>query len=279
MQAPSLPFLPVKTVNQRSTSSMSYTVVTGSGTIHTKGAYTTIVAATPFDVEYMVLTVGGTQTAATDTRALFDLAIGAAASEVVILSNLNIGFTSVLFTNETPGRQIILPLRIPAGVRIAGRLQGLIASDTVNVNIDLFGGSPFPMLSGFAACDTYGADTANSRGTTVSSGNVTKGAWAELTASTTRQVDGLFLAAGLHSGTVIVGRNNIIDIGAGAGGSEVVIVPDVPFSFGSNESLSSMPRDSMITHLNLPAGTRLAARAAGSAAAVNIDVIAYGLRR
>lgn len=279
MRLPSLPSRPVKVQQARSTSFLSYTTVTASATPHTKGNYAQLVASTNFDVDFIHLYVSAIALSANDKRALMDIAIGPAGQEVVIIANLNVGWATGYTTTSDTGRQLTLPLKIPSGTRIAARLQSNTASQTAATAIDLFGGNPYSGLSGFTAVDTYGADTANSRGTAISSGNATKGAWVELAASTAKQINALFCMAGLHSGTAVGSRNNIIDIGAGAAGSEVVLIADVPMSYFTTEALSEPARTSMLLGVDLPAGVRLAARAAGSGAAVNIDVAAYGLRR
>jgi hypothetical protein len=107
---------------------------------------------------------------------------------------------------------------------------------------------------------TIGATTASSVGTVIASpGSInTKGAYTQIVASTSSD------AAGLLIGGSIVGAaslNTLIDIAVGAGGSEVVVIPDV-----SCIRISSTPMaiPQFYVPLAIPAGTRISARIASS---------------
>lgn len=144
------------------------TLVTASGTIHTKGAYAQLIASTTYDWHGFWLITGGVAIAASATDMLLDIAIGAAASEQVILPDLLVGYTAA--TSVGP-RQWFIPIFIPRGSRIAARIQALIASDTTQVTVHGVSGNsglPSPLFRG---ADAYGIVSATSRGTSHTPGN------------------------------------------------------------------------------------------------------------
>lgn len=151
-------------------------LVTAHATIHTKGSYTELIAATTYDAYGFWLRLHSSYTTATVTAQLLDIALGTAGNEVVIVSNFLAGY------QDTNG-MYFFPLFVPAGSRITARMQALITVATLNVGICLMEGpnGPFPIFNG---CDTYGADTATSDGTPVLSG-ATYGSWTSIPAATT----------------------------------------------------------------------------------------------
>jgi hypothetical protein len=110
---------------------------------------------------------------------------------------------------------------------------------------------------GYISQWTPSAD-ATGRASTVPSSAATiaaKGAWVELFAATERAACGLVLAQG--SGTLGSNRNSYLDIGIGAGGSEVVLIPDIWFSTGNH-----LVRYGYYTFpVEIPKGSRLTCRA------------------
>ena len=148
----------------------AYTAVTASATINTKGSYAELIAATTYGSYGFFLGLTNSAAAATDTSMLLDIAIGAAASEVDILSNYLAGLKPT--TPATGGPEwTFIPLFIPAGARVSARIQGVIASDILQVAVSLIGGRSQVSDKIFTACDTYGANTADSGGTSHTPGN------------------------------------------------------------------------------------------------------------
>lgn len=144
------------------------TRLTASATPHAKGNYAQIIASTAYDVHGLTLVIAGSGVSATRTDMMLDLAIGAAASEVVILPEFLCGWRG----GPTASPQdIFLPFFIPKGTRIAARLQSLIASDVVDVQVHLEYGSGIPMRPLFRRADAYGTSAASSIGTSHTPGN------------------------------------------------------------------------------------------------------------
>ena len=175
-------------------------VVTASGTIHTKGSYTQLIAATTYDWHGFYLFTGGVATSAAATDMLLDIAIGAAASEQVILPNLLVGYSA---TTAAGGMCWYFPLFIPRGIRIAARCQALIASDTTRVTIwGVAGNSGLPSPL-FTNCDAYGITLATSRGTSHTPGNTgAESTDANIGATTTRPYGAVMLGVGQQATSI-----------------------------------------------------------------------------
>lgn len=248
------------------------TVITAAGSANTKGAYTELIATTPHAAEAIVVFA---RRASTAGDALIDLAIGAAASEQIIVPNLGKSQNS-----DYSAHALYLPIRIPAGVRLAARIQHASASATVQLQVMLLGQSWTGAVP-FSRVTDYGANTADSGGTGIDPGGVanTKGAYSQLTAATTNRCSGLLVFFG-NQGSIArtAGSHWNADIAIGAGGSEQIIIPDLPISAEAVGDILVCTQ--VFVPVLLPAGVRLAARAActvTSSPGRLIDVICYGV--
>ena len=128
--------------------------------------------------------------------------------------------------------------------------------------------SIMPLSSG-QLITSIGADTTTSAGTTLTSDAVTaniKSAWVELSASTPYDAQQI----SIRLANLSAARTNcLIDIGIGAAGSEIVIVPDLLYSGRStDDAIYSFP-------ISVTAGTRVAARIQANALAATADVICH----
>ncbi len=101
---------------------------------------------------------------------------------------------------------------------------------------------------------------ANTLGTSVTPGSGTKGSWAEVIASTSQEVSWIEIHINSNNSSG-ASRNTLLDVGIGAAGSEVVVIPDLiggnAWSYAADGIFYRFP-------LMIPAGTRIAVRAAGS---------------
>lgn len=108
----------------------STVAVDAGGTANTKGAWTEIVASTSISINEFTLCHGtNTNNAHGDGQFLADIAIGGAGSEVIIAENIMM--MCVNFEVARPPIQI--QQKIPAGTRIAMRLQSTIIDPTDRV--------------------------------------------------------------------------------------------------------------------------------------------------
>ena len=93
------------------------------GSTNTKGSYTQITASLSDDVIAMCYTTDTDNDASTvDVDKLFDFAIGAAASEVILMPDLPVR-SEAGFDDDTPYNTPWIPCSIPAGTRLAYRGQ------------------------------------------------------------------------------------------------------------------------------------------------------------
>ena len=122
-----------------------------------------------------------------------------------------------------------------------------------------------------AGANTFGAIQSNAtgrpaaaQGTAVTPQTGAKGAWTQLIASTTAESYGLLIC--INSNTASnASRNTVLDIGIGASGSEVVIIPDLlagnaaAYTIGGSGIWYYFP-------VTIEAGARISARAQGTVA-------------
>lgn len=101
------------------TSTSKGAIVDPGAVANTKGSYTEITSATSIKSSWLVLTVQP-DTAVLTSSWLLDLAIGAAASEQIILQDLHIYGSAAIGVQQM---RFFLPIALPSGVRIAARSQ------------------------------------------------------------------------------------------------------------------------------------------------------------
>lgn len=154
--------------------------LTAHATPHSEGSYTTLIASTAYDTYGLSIDLCGMSVAATATSGRVDIAIGAAASETNIITDLLAGYTRTLVTSGALGHGYYFPIFIPEGTRISARLQALITADTCDVTITAFQKPSGPVWAG-GSVTTIGA-AANSLGTAVTAG--TTGSYASPTYGT-----------------------------------------------------------------------------------------------
>lgn len=260
----------------------SGTTVTASASTNTLGSWTQIVASTAIDACFIIVSVDGSPS--TGQGNAVDIGIGAGGSEQVLISAIQVMGNGTLLPGNLS--QLAFPCQIPAGTRIAARVQSTVGSSAVAVQVILIDGA-FTQWEGGSIVDTYGNVTSTSVGTAVDPGGTigTKGSYAQLTASTSYDLMGFMLcfdhqafSNGQH------GPDNwLIDIAIGASGSEVVIYPNLPMTMNcqSGEPNALSPVATEFIPITIAAGTRIAARCmAGTATASYriVGVTLYGVR-
>jgi hypothetical protein len=124
--------------------STSYGTQITSSVANTKGSYAQLSASTPRDYMGLIYALDNVNNAANgqtiDDNYLFDIAVGAAASEQVILSNLYSITSSELATSGTGGRQegtpsSFIPVFIPSGSRVSARMQATTGASSMNITL------------------------------------------------------------------------------------------------------------------------------------------------
>jgi len=265
---------PVETAGA-ATGTSTGTTVTASGTANTKGSYAQLVASTARESAWLMVMLAGPG-AAIDN--LIDIAVGAAASEVVIASNLYSGGGD---GTANQGSYYMLPISVPVATRIAARSQSSTVSNALEVAL-LLGSGSWKHTPPFGRLTTYGADTADSGGTQVDPGATahTKGAYAQLVASSTNPVKALTLAIGNKLNSVRTNAVWLVDVAIGAAGSEQVIVSNIMLDCNASNDLVAPQVMGPIPVPEIPAGTRIAVRAQCSITDATdrlFDAIIYGL--
>lgn len=257
--------------------SVSAIVTATSGIANTKGTYVELIASSAFECDaiLLVLTITGSGGGSVKDY-LIDIAIGAAASEVVLIENICLGGLTAASDSQT--FTIVLPLRIASGTRIATRIQSTGASATTDVQITLLK-ELFPLA--LTRCTTYGANTADSGGTSVDPGATinTKGVYSQLSASITNPIKAVVVCFGPQANAARATCKWKVDIATGAAASEVVKIADIPVQCSAAmETLE--PEIYGPIPLQIAASTRLAARAEctiNDATDRLLDVVVYGI--
>ncbi len=203
--------------------------VTAHATNNTKGNYTQLIASTRFNAIGIIVKCSP----AVGAHYLFDIAVGAAASEQVVIPN-------AYFHNYS----VFIPLKVPAGSRISCRSQCSTGGSTATVFCVMVGGTPDISIEEV----THGNSTTTSTGPLVTSPASGVGAYVQIVATTPFHISGMIMTpSNLGAGNIW-----IFDIGVGAGGSEQLVGQ----TFGSRDNEFAQH----IIPLDIPAGSRIAIR-------------------
>src|SRR5258708_1104520 len=103
-------------------------------TANTKGSYQQLLNSVPFDSDFML--VQGAS-GITDRFYALDLSVGQVGQENIILSNIMFGLVVSQFGDPSSFAGMF-PLRVRAGERLSGRIQGTNSGDNINFGVTLF---------------------------------------------------------------------------------------------------------------------------------------------
>lgn len=189
-----------------------------------------------------------------NSSAYVDIGVGGSGSERVIVEGIQIGFSLGNYA-------VFVPILIPGGVRLSVRVRAARTAQAYDGQLVLHYGQ----RDAWGRSTTYGINTAESGGVAMTApGSInTKGAWTEITASTTAPIR--YLLPTIQPANAATLTNNVdglFDIGVGGSGSEVPIMSDMSFRYTTAESQTA-PVEGL--YVNIAAGSRLAARFAASA--------------
>ena len=248
-----------------------------TGTTYAKGVWVQLVASTATDVAWIAFAVQ-THNSGGNVFAV-DIAIGGAGSEIVIVNNISI------FKNPSRGDRFFFPLMIPAGTRIAGRMSSDNLGDGMNVHMETYQ-DQFSSAGAGSGIDTYGFSNATNLGTAVDPGGTanTKGVYSQITASLTNDLAGFMFQMDTQNNTTGTSTDLswLIDIAVGAGGSEVIILPNFyQVSYGVNGNNLHIPT---VGYMPMPirAGTRISVRGQCSVTLTpdrTFGITLYGIRQ
>lgn len=233
-------------------------------TANTKGTYTQIIAATDFDIGMIGFQVNTALfSAGTQVGGVWDLAIGSAGNEKVIVPNVLCGGAATSVTYW-------YPIFIPKGSRIAFRLQ---SESTTSRNL-VFQNPPLiwpasPHLKSARVAFSYGADLATSFPSVIPTVGAS-GAWgavSEIVASTPIAFRYVMPSFGVATNNVAITGNasTTYKLLAGSAGNEKVIVPVLSHILPSANEAYDTRGKHFVWPVDIPAGTRLSISGTSSA--------------
>jgi len=239
------------------------TAIDAGGTINTKGSWVQLIAACAFDVVGFIFYTFPQ----TSNMYLIDIGVGASSSEKVLIPN-------ICTSDRAPGTfgtssNGYIPMSIPEGTRISARCQTDVADNVVKVGLTLFG-ADFIASQPFQRATDYGINLSDSSNLTIDGGATanTKGSWAELTAACDNNLRAVLLMLNNEGVFSLVDAQFMIDLGVGAAGSEKIVIPDV---YMTQNGVCDVVFSGLVGALpvNIPGGSRIAARCQSSSGAGN----------
>ena len=239
------------------TSTSRGTACTANASANTKAtSFTQLIASTAFHATGILVMLDD---CAATIDYLIDIAVGASSSEVVILSNLlaSGGTGSLVY-----GMHYFFPVNIPAGTRISARIQASTGSSVIRISGLLFSGGMLAPET-LAIVTPYGPATADSGAVSIDPGgsaNTKPATFTTIAASTSFHTQFLSFAIGNQLNATRSSQSWLMDIAIGAAGSEVVILPNIALNCSTSPDIV-VPQSINMLPVNIPAGTRLSARA------------------
>lgn len=229
--------------------------LTSSAVLGQEGSWVGPAANIPDGVIGFWLQVAGTALNNTATPVLLDVGYGSTA----VLTDFLAGYASGI-----PARVAYIPLRLPSGVGLRGRIAAQEVSKTCKISV-VYNRGRMGMFGdySFAFSDTFGADSLNSSGVipALSATADTFGDWTEVVASTPRRLNALTISA--QGSTASMGVvNSLIEVGVGAAGAEQTVLKAAPIDMASNETLrwAAAGNFDALQEVSIPVGSRLAIR-------------------
>lgn len=244
------------------------TSCTTGGTSSTKGTPAEIFASTSFDAYAIEIMAFNYALAATAAEGMMDILIGSATEEIMIPNLMmgNAGGPNVAGVPSNVGKSWMFPIYIPSGSRIAVQAAGARVNTAFSVGIRLWGGHAIPIWRVGSKVLTYGVGTVPNGVTVAQGASGAEGSWVEITSSTSENHFAILPSYQIAAQTTITQRAYTLDISIGASTAEELIGDSYWFACGTGEQMGgSWPH--IPTFIDIPSGTRLAARVSSSGAA------------
>lgn len=221
----------------------SFLNVATASTSTAKGAWAQVFSSLPSNMTHLYVSNITANWAGNDGSMLFDIGTGAAGSETVILGDLPIGGNN---------SAIFFPIAIPAGTRVAVRVQGLRTSYSQFVNFSAYRTSDFSFSP--RAMDVIGVNTSTLKGVALGGAS---GSYTEITASTSKDFAQFLIMPSCNS-TTNANLSGTLTLAYGAAGSEVDVGSIfVTSSSSTNRIIVDHSLPLFLSGRFCPAGTRL----------------------
>jgi len=250
----------------------SGTTVTASGSTNTKGAWAELITTTNFEVLGFSLSVSATGLSGSQRNMLLDLGVGAAGSEQVVLSNINLGSVAAIVSNRANVLAHYFPVRIAAATRIAARIQSGTASQAVNVMITVNGQASSPPGLLFAGVDMLGANTGTSNMVALTAGTLgAESAWTNIGSTTARQYFAIMPMVAQNNNAAMTVRGYHVEVGYSS-----TTIAEYYFSTTAEEDVGQLMPP--WPHLcRIPTGTQMQVRAecSGVGESLSYGILAY----
>lgn len=252
------------------------TTITANASANTKGSWTSVGTTAGAAVFVEVRVHAGAQ--ATSYLVDFGVDTAGGTSYTTAIGNILLSAPDSSTGLQGDGLMInsIVPMWItlPSGTRCAFRCQASTGSATCDADVRLYSGTS---IGAMTFVGSFGANTADSGGVTVTSGGTwSKGSWTQLSSSIGGAVNVLVpIVQNTAATTALANRGFLVDIGTGAASSEVVKIGDIPCFTGTLEPGPAV-NGNISWLIDVSSGTRIAARSAYPDGATDFEMVVLG---
>jgi hypothetical protein len=263
-------------IGENNTGTTGTNIPTASGSAHTKGAWTELVAATSFDVAGLWVDFNGTDSV---RPYLVDIGMDSGGGDTVVIPNVY--WVPTVGTIDRGPVGAFFPVSIASGAQIVARAQCNNSTQrNVNVCVRLVSTADQHPLNLSTAWQAYGVNTATTAPTVVDPGAVADTlAWTQITASTSNRIRRIGVSVQSSAANVtLTDARWRLHIGTGAAASEVIVVEGIAVG---TATASDFVNPSFVGpfEVDIAAGTRLAIGARCNITDATdrlLDVVVYG---
>lgn len=249
-----------------------------AGANNADGATVTVLTAVAHDIHYLVIGLAGNAVTGGDGQVLIDVLQDPAGGTAwaSLIDDLISGFTLALSTNCPIGLWYHFPVYIKSGTSIGVRARTAHTSDITIGRVVMYGfGNPKrpEMWWCGSKVESLGINAAASKGTNVTPGNATYGAWTSVGSPTTGRYGAIQIGVN-GTDAASIGIGHYWQIGHGSaklGGSGTVAT--------ANNTNEAGPRNIAIPMwCDIPEGTQMQVRGACTDASIEVHNLAlYGV--
>lgn len=254
----------------------AWTTLVAPAALNTKASsWTTVLASTSYETGWLLVIINA---ATVLGSVVFDLGVGAAGSEQILIADLMVRTNGSL--TQQADATYLFPVSVPRGTRISARAQSNGASAQITLNVTcLAAGIGFE--PGEIRVETAGFLAATSLGTQLPDpGGVahTDGAWGQIIASTGFAYHWLCVSLTTDATTLSGRAQSLVDLAVGASGQEQEVIGDL-FALGNTADDTIRP-GAMCFPVAIAKGSRLSGRHRCSSIVAGdrrVSLITYGV--